>query len=105
MNEKLFSSIEIKETIDLNKLKPGMPIKIKQPAGKVYETGSAADADYGGIELSEIWHDTVITEVNTDTNEPYIETEQYVHVHSYIFNRFHTDEIRLENGILIADPK
>lgn len=82
-----------------------MPIKIRQPAGKVYQTNSDADVDYGGIELSETWHETIITEVNTEDSEPYIETEQFIHVHSYIFNRFHADEIFLKNGILIADPK
>lgn len=105
MFEKPSPASETIEQIEIKNLEPGMPIKIKQPAGKVFETSASADADYGGIELSETWHDTVITEVNADTNEPYIETEQYIHVHSYIFNRFHTDEIHLENGILIADPK
>lgn len=82
-----------------------MPIKIRQPAGKVFETSASADANYGGVELSETWHDTVITEVNIETDQPYIETKQYIHIHSYIFNRFHSDEIYMENGILIAEPK
>ncbi len=105
MFEKPSPFIENKEQVDIKNLKPGMSIKIRQPAGKVYDTNADADVGYGGVELSETWHDTVITEVNIEDDEPYIETEQFVRLHSYIFNRFHAGEIFLKNGVLIADPK
>jgi len=97
-------SKEIKEKIDFDNIQKGMPIRIKQPEGKVYDTGADADVGQGGMNLEERWVETTISEINQNPDDQFITTEESIRQGSYFVNEFGPEQMWYENGILHADP-
>lgn len=93
-----------REKVDFNRLEVGMKIRIKQPEGKVYNTGSDADVDEGGIHLKEEWVETTITEINKDPDDQCVSTKESIHEGSHYVNEFDPEEMWYEDGVLHADP-
>lgn len=90
---------------DLSKLKFGMKIFIKQPAGDVYDTSADWDAGVGGYHVDEAWIESEINGVfgSKKKDNQMLQTRDAVRKASFFFNEFTPEEIHVRDGILYAE--